>query len=158
MNIKEIKEILQLMADHGLNEIEIEKDGMKIKLKKGPTGKIIQESLGEEFSPRMASLRGSGDAMQPGVVAQSRNAQESPDIAVIKSPMVGTFYSAPAPDQPPYAPVGIKVKEGEVLCIVEAMKLMNEIKCEMSGTVVEVLVKNGQPVEFDQALFKIRKD
>ncbi len=100
-------------------------------------------------APRLDATQASG--------ASGGGVQESPNGATIKSPMVGTFYAAPAPDQPPYVSVGKQVKEGDVLCIVEAMKLMNEIKCEVSGTITEILVKNGQTVEFDQPLFKIEK-
>lgn len=152
MNIKEIKEMLQLMAEHGLNEIEIEKDGMKIKLKKGPSGKGISEESAEPMPSHPARYESS-----TAFASAPRLVEEAPNITVVKSPMVGTFYAAPGPDQPPYVSVGAKVKEGDVLCIIEAMKLMNEIKSEMNGTVIEVLVKNGQPVEFDQPFFKIQK-
>ena len=158
MNIKEIKEMLQLMAEHGLTEMEIEKDGLKIKLKKSPSGKIIAEEMREGPS-LVVPMPVSGESHfgAPVSTQSARAAQEAANITVVKSPMVGTFYSSPAPDQPPYVSDGQKVKEGDVLCIIEAMKLMNEIKCETSGTVAEVLVQNGQPVEFDQSLFRIQK-
>ncbi len=152
MNLKEMKEMLQLMAEHGLSEIEIEKDGLKIKFKKGHNGAVYREEI-----PSMQSMV----VPMPTVVEKSSQAlaPEASDanLHMIKSPMVGTFYASPAPDQPYYTGPGKKIKEGDVLCIIEAMKLMNEIKAEVSGTVLEVLVKNGQPVEFDQPLFKIQK-
>ena len=153
MNIKELKELLQLMADHGLHEIEIEKDGTKIRLKKGGAGKFMAET--GEGMPMLVPMPGVPSAV--AVSGEMPKAADAPNVASVKSPMVGTFYGSPAPDQPLYVTPGKKVKEGDVLCIVEAMKLMNEIKSEGSGTVLEVLVKNGQPVEFDQPLFKIQK-
>jgi len=78
-------------------------------------------------------------------------------VTIVRSPMVGTFYAAPAPDQPSYVSVGKEVKDGDVLCIIEAMKLMNEIKSELGGTVIEILVQNGQTVEYDQPILKIKK-
>ena len=153
MNIKEIKEVLQLMAEHGLTEIELEKDGMKIRLKKGVGGKISAEEI-RDFTPMVIPVPGRGESSGGGT---DPSHQESANTVLVKSPMVGTFYAAPAPDQPAYVTAGKAVKDGDVLCIVEAMKLMNEIKSEIQGTVVEVLVKNGQPVEFDQPLFKIQK-
>lgn len=155
INIKELKELLQLMADHGLNEIEFEKDGVKIKLKKGSEGKFTAEP--SDGMPIMMPVPTAGG---PAVLTAGREVLKAADpanVIVVRSPMVGTFYASPAPDQPVYVTPGKKVKEGDVLCIVEAMKLMNEIKCEVNGTVTEMLVKNGQPVEFDQPLFKIQK-
>ncbi len=156
MSIKEIKELLVLMQDHGLAELELEKDGLKIKLTKNTGGRTMMVERGIE-SPMIIPV----PVGEPGVSALAKSAKspaEAADVFVVKSPMVGTFYSAPAPDQPPYASPGQKVKDGDVLCIIEAMKLMNEIKCEMRGTVIEVLVNNGQAVEFDQPLFKVKKD
>ena len=158
MNIKEIKEMLQLMQEHHLTEVEIEKDGLKIRLKKGTNGAILSEETHAASMtipvPRMVEA-----ASAPAAAAHLNPAsvQESSNIYIVKSPMVGTFYAAPSPDQTAYATVGKRVKEGDVLCIVEAMKLMNEIKVEVSGQIVEILVKNGQPVEFDQPLFKVQK-
>ena len=156
MNIKEIKEILQLMTDHNLTEIEVEKDGIKIKLKKGTGGKMMTEEI-RDFSPMVVPIPSGMDAAAAGHAEGVRMGQEAANVVVVKSPMVGTFYTAPVPDQPPYVTVGKRVKDGDVLCIVEAMKLMNEIKCEIAGIVTEILVKNGQPVEFDQPLFRIQK-
>ncbi|MDD5218525.1 MAG: acetyl-CoA carboxylase biotin carboxyl carrier protein [Candidatus Omnitrophica bacterium] len=156
MNIKEIKELLVLMKEHELTEIEIEKDGLKIKLRKNLGGRTYVEHSLESptvILPAMKAAGGSAEAAEKaGAVPQ-----ESDDVALVRSPMVGTFYAAPAPDQPPYVNIGQAVKPGDVLCIVEAMKLMNEIKCEIAGTIMEVLVANGQPVEFDQPLFRIKK-
>jgi len=156
MNIKEIKEILNLMQEHNLGEIEIEKDGLKLKLKKTATGVNVEhapESQGVVIPfPKRAEASKSAAAAEAG----AGPAEEDPNVYVARSPMVGTFYSAPAPDQPAFASAGQSVKKGSVLCIVEAMKLMNEIKCEVDGKVEEVLVSNGQAVEFDQPLFRIK--
>lgn len=149
MTIKELKEMINLMQEHGLSELEIEKNGFKIRLKKGPSGAIVQEEV-YSMPARLSKEE---------KVAQKAESQpiEEVGITIIRSPMVGTFYAAPAPDAEPYAVRGKEVKVGDVLCIIEAMKLMNEIKTEVSGRVVDVLVENGQPVEFDQPLFKIQK-
>jgi len=155
MNTKEIKEILQLMKDFELCELEIEKEGMKIKLKKPGAGGMDDGTLTAVNALRLSSAQA---AILPAAPAQNAAPAAAADDAVsVRSPMVGTFYASPAPDQPAYAAVGQKVREGDVLCIIEAMKLMNEIKSEISGTVTEVLAANGKPVEFDQTLFKIRK-
>lgn len=155
MNIKEIKELLQLMAEHGLQEVELEKDGLKIKLKKGGSIRAVTDEIRDIPQTGFAPVV---DITQNAGTQAPRTTQEAADIVIVRSPMVGTYYAAPAPDQPLYASVGKKIQEGDVLCIIEAMKLMNEIKSEMSGILVEILVKNGQPVEFDQPLFKIKKD
>lgn len=154
MNIKEIKEMLQLMAEHSLSEIEIEKDGLKIKLRKAQGGRIVAEEM-SGLQPMMVPVPRAAE--KGGAPAAAPAPQDAANIYVVKSPMVGTFYASPAPDQPAYVSAGKRIKEGDVLCIVEAMKLMNEIKSEVHGTVVELLVKNGQPVEFDQPLFKVQR-
>ena len=148
MTIKELKEMINLMQEHGLTELEIEKNGFKIRLKKGPSGTIVQEGL--------TSLAGVSREEKPLQVSGAQPMEEA-GVTVIRSPMVGTFYVAPAPDAEPYVTRGKEVRAGDVLCIIEAMKLMNEIKTEVSGRVSDILVENGQPVGFDQPLFKIQK-
>jgi len=106
---------------------------------------VIPVPVGQEAAAQLAAMEGGGAP------------QDAADVVIVRSPMVGTFYGASAPDQPPYVNSGQQIKEGDVLCIVEAMKLMNEIKSEMGGTILEILVSNGQPVEYDQPLFKIKK-
>ena len=155
MNTKEIKEILNLMKEHGLSEIELEKEGMKLVLRKNASGQVLMQQPTFSSMPAMmpqglpASETTSGDSAPA-------SSGKSPGAVEIKSPMVGTFYSAPGPDQPQYVTVGQSVAEGDVLCIIEAMKLMNEIKAERSGVIEKILVKNGDPIEFDQPLFYIK--
>lgn len=152
MNVKEIKELLELMAEHNVAEIEIEKDNAKIKLRKLPNGQVMMQSAPQMMAPMQtiaqAPAQTSAPAAQPAV---------EEGVTIVRSPMVGTFYAAPAPDQPPYVTVGKVIKEGDVICIVEAMKLMNELKAEQSGTVIEILVQNGQTVEYDQPILKIKQ-
>ncbi len=154
MNIKEIKELLELMAEHNLGEIEVEKDDMKIKLRKLSSGRIVVDGAPQVMAPVHAALQ--TPAQTPATTPAGQLAVEE-GVTIVRSPMVGTFYAAPAPDQPPYVSVGKMIKEGDVLCIIEAMKLMNEIKAELGGTVVEILVQNGQTVEYDQPILKIKK-
>ena len=154
MNVKEIKELLELMAEHNVSEIEIEKDNAKIRLQKLPSGKITAEQA-QAIVPAMPVAAAPAAAPAPAPAAAAPQSEEG--VVVVRSPMVGTFYAAPAPDQPPYVSVGKTVKEGDVLCIIEAMKLMNEIKAEAGGAIVEILVQNGQTVEYDQPIMKIKK-
>lgn len=151
MNIKEIKEILVLMKENDLCEIEIEKEGIKLKLKKEASGQFVSEPVVQTVRSAVRSAQAAQESLPaPAPAANSGGTQ-------IKSPMVGTFYASPAPDQPAYVAVGQTVKPGDVLCIIEAMKLMNEIKSDIGGVVEEILVKNGEPLEFDQPLFRVRK-
>jgi acetyl-CoA carboxylase biotin carboxyl carrier protein len=147
MNIKEIKEMIALMNDNGLVELEIEKDGMRIRLKKTGagfetfTGPVVIEK--EKTSPASAAQ------------AQAAASKASSAAVEIKAPMVGTFYRAPSPEAPPYVEIGQVIESGQVICIIEAMKLMNEIKSEVKGKIVEILVDNAEPVEFGQPIFLI---
>ena len=149
--MKELKEMIALMQENGLSELEIEKNGIKVRLKKSGGGFV--RSGGDSGEVRMISEEDMEAALQSG----DKVAKEPEGTVIVRSPMVGTFYSAPAPDKPVYVTKGAEVKEDDVLCIVEAMKLMNEIKSEMSGRIIDILVANGQPVEFDQPLFKIQR-
>lgn len=146
MNLKEIREMINLMNEHDLTEIEVERDGAKIKIKKG--GVEVSETPRRpppEYPRDVQDLITDGEAAS----AAAANRKE------IKSPMVGTFYRAPSPEAPPFIEVGQIVEVGQVVCIVEAMKLMNEIKSEVRGKIAEVLVDNAQPVEFGQTLFTV---
>jgi acetyl-CoA carboxylase biotin carboxyl carrier protein len=154
MNIKEIKELLELMAEHNVGEIEIEKDNAKIKLRKMANGGVVMQSAPQVMAPMPTAMHAPAPASTPGAAAQ---AADEEGVTIVRSPMVGTFYASPAPDQPAYVSVGKAVKDGDVLCIIEAMKLMNEIKSELSGIVTEILVQNGQTVEYDQPILKIKK-
>ena len=154
MNIKEIKELLELMAEHNVGEIEIEKDNAKIKLRKMAGGGIVMQSTPQVGASVQTVIQAPVQANGPAAGAQPAVEE---GVTIVRSPMVGTFYAAPAPDQPAYASVGKVIKDGDVLCIIEAMKLMNEIKSELAGTVIEILVQNGQTVEYDQPIMKIKK-
>ena len=144
MNIKEIREMIQLMNENNLSEFELEKEGLKIRLRKGSGGVIEQIVLPAE-TPSSPSAVSKSKEEAPKTPAPGR--------PLIKSPMVGTFYSAPAPDAPPFVQVGSQIEAGQVVCIIEAMKLMNEIKSEIRGKIVEISVHNGDPVEFSQTIF-----
>jgi len=146
MNIKKVEEVVRLMEKHNLNEISIEEEGLKIHLRKGPGGEILEKAV------RMQS-----PVLTPHVetAAQAPPAKNGRNTVEITSPMVGTFYRAPAPDAKSFTDVGKTIKVGDVLCIIEAMKLMNEIKSEIKGKIVDILVENGAPIEFGQALFVV---
>ncbi len=150
MNIKEIKEMINLMNENELVELEVEKDGMRIRLKKtitdsaGFNGPVVieRQKMPESTHPREDNTSAITDKPQIKTVE-------------VKAPMVGTFYRAPSPEAPPYIEVGQVLESGQVVCIIEAMKLMNEIKSEIRGKVVEILVDNAEPVEFGQPMFII---
>ena len=147
LNLKELKDLIALMNENQLMELEVEREGTKIRLRKaGAHGEtVVMERLP---SARAADPVAAGPVPVPDIPAK-------PTGTEIKSPMVGTFYRAPAPDAPPFVEVGQPIAVGQVLCILEAMKLMNEIKSEIKGKILQILVENAQPVEFGQVLFII---
>ena len=152
MDLKEIKSIIDLMRKNSLSEFELEEKDFKIKLKRpigGSSGPAVTPVDDPEVTAYAPLSRQSGS---PAPAAASSTAND-PEI---KSPMIGTFYRTPSPDAAPYAEVGTEVGPETVVCIIEAMKVMNEIKAEARGVVTQVLVENGKPVEFGQPLFKIR--
>ncbi|NOZ62048.1 MAG: acetyl-CoA carboxylase biotin carboxyl carrier protein [Calditrichaeota bacterium] len=157
MRPKEIKKLIELVEESSISELEVSRFGRKVRISKNSSTTVVAASPA---------------AIAPSPAAAPAEAQQSPDrpeqkapqkemlaenIFEVKSPMVGTFYRAPAPDADPYVEVGDTVASNQVLCIIEAMKLMNEIECEVRGKVVEILAENGKPVEYDQALFRIEK-
>ena len=149
MNLKEIKEIITLMNENNLNEIEIEREGLKLKLRKSAGSDGLMASPTHYTVESLPALKAVPLAIPtaPGAVDASKNNKD------IKSPMVGTFYRAPSPEAESFVEVGQTVEVGQVVCIVEAMKLMNEIKSEVRGKITEVAVQNAEPVEFGQTLF-----
>jgi acetyl-CoA carboxylase biotin carboxyl carrier protein len=148
MNLKEIKEMIQLMNENGLSEFEMEKDGLKIRLRKGAGGVIESAVVAEPLARTQSGPSRTSEA-------SSREALSSAKRQTIQSPMVGTFYSSPAPDAASFVQVGAQIEPGQVICVIEAMKLMNEIKSEVRGKITEILVHNGDPVEFGQPIFVI---
>jgi acetyl-CoA carboxylase biotin carboxyl carrier protein len=149
MELDEIKKILEMMNEHELSEFEMEQDGFKISLKKG---QLIQVQPSAPIIMPMVP-----QAQPESATTQAAPVEEEAGVEFIPSPIVGTFYAAASPETPPFVEVGQAIKQNDVICVIEAMKVMNEIQSEVSGTVVEVLVSNGEPVEFDQPLFKIKK-
>jgi acetyl-CoA carboxylase biotin carboxyl carrier protein len=167
VNFEEIKELVEIISTRNVNEFELERAGIKIRISKNQpvaattltpaplvslTPPVAGGGAGTVVAPQSAP---SAPTSSPGSVPAPLEAEEE-GLLLIKSPMVGTFYAAPSPESPPYVTVGDEVSPGKVLCIVEAMKLMNEIESEVSGTVARVFPENGQPVEFGETLFSIR--
>jgi len=155
MDIKEIKAVIDLMRKNSLTEFEYEKDGTKIRIQRGPDGKpqVFTTTPGVATAPALVPVPLAIPTVAAPTPAPAPAAESLPSI---NSPMVGTFYASPAPDAPPYVSVGKVVTPESVVCIIEAMKVMNEIKAEMSGTITEILVESGKPVEFGKPLFRIR--
>ena len=142
MELKEIKELIGLMEEHGLAEVEVERDGLRIHLKKA--GAVLTETRAVPLPPAPAVSPAPGGEAPPAPASK---------LIEVKSPMVGTFYRSPSPESPSFVEEGQDIDVGQVVCIIEAMKLMNEIKSEVKGKLQKVLVENGEPVEFGQTLF-----
>jgi len=150
MNLKELKELIELIQQSGIEELELEKSGVKVRLKKARAS-VSRPSGAEEFP-----------SAPPVPVEIQKTPSPIPAPAAVPAgwltltaPVVGTFYRSPAPDADPYAEMGSVVKKGQILCVIEAMKLMNEIESEWDGKIVEILVENALPVEYGQPLFRI---
>lgn len=141
-----------------LSEFEVEEEGFKLKIKRDINGVPSAISRGSNPPFPLGEPTPVSPSPQAATPAASPMGAEEPGITYIKSPMVGTFYSAPSPESKPFATVGTKVAENTPVCIIEAMKIMNEIQAETKGTIVEILVENGQPVEYGQRLFKLKQD
>lgn len=147
MNLKEIKEMINLMNEHNLSEIEVEKGDLKIRLKKASAS--APEVIVERIQPAPSI------AATPAEQAPTKLGAEVKKLVEIKAPIVGTFYQAPSPDAAPFVEVDQEIEVGQVVCVIEAMKLMNEIKSEVKGKVVDILAENADPVEYGQILFLI---
>jgi acetyl-CoA carboxylase biotin carboxyl carrier protein len=156
MDLKLVKNLLDLISKTELNEVSIEEGDFKLKVKK-------QSDAPAQAAPMQFQMPAQQAPAQPAATAapadsgSAEKKESQPDGETVKSPIVGTFYEAPSPDSDPFVKVGDTVQKGDTLCIVEAMKIMNEIEAEFSGTVQKLLVEDGQPVEYDQPLFIIKK-
>ncbi len=164
MNQKEIKELIELLVEKDITEFELERGDMKVHVKRGNSATIVQvapalatvlPSPTSVASPPASSAAPAPTTPAPPV--QAEEAAPDADLFIVKSPIVGTYYEAPSPGTPPFVKVGDTVQEGQVLCIIEAMKLMNEIEAEVSGVIAKMLVANGSPVEYGMPLFAIRQ-
>ena len=156
MDLTEIRKIMKLMDEHGLSQFQYEKEDFNLKLKKGTDLEEIQKLIASVPS-------GGGQIAAPVPAAASAVAtapdgetSEGPSGEAIFSPMVGTFYRKPSPDDPDFVNVGDTINEGQTLCIIEAMKVMNEIKAERSGTIIQICVDDGIPVQFGDDLFRVQ--
>jgi acetyl-CoA carboxylase biotin carboxyl carrier protein len=164
VDLPEIEKLLDFMRKHGLEEFEYERQGFRIRLKKpsspsyafpsGQAPEIVVASAAPHASQASAAAPGAAPAAAQH--APAADAMRAEDLHIVKSPIVGTFYVAAGPDADPFVSIGSKVETGQVLCIIEAMKLMNEIESDAAGEVVRIFVENGHPVEYGEALFGIR--
>lgn len=157
MKAKEIRDLIDFISNSGLEEVNIETDEFKIKVKRSNEVSVQAAPVVTAAPTPVASAPAApqASAAAPSAPATDTPAPAASNQAEIKSPMIGTFYNSPNPDSPAFVQVGDKVKAGDTVCIVEAMKLFNEIESDVSGTIVEILVDNASPVEYDQPLFRV---
>jgi acetyl-CoA carboxylase biotin carboxyl carrier protein len=156
--LEQIEQLLNYMSEHNLEEFEFENGSVRIRLKKPSAAPIYATSARPHAAPEIivAGAHGASSAAPAPAPAAHAPASASEDLHLVKSPIVGTFYGAPSPGAEPFVKVGGFIESGQTLCIVEAMKLMNEIESDMSGEVLRIFAENGQPVEYGQPLFGIR--
>ncbi len=162
MDLEDIRQILELMREHELAEFELERDGGKIRLRKnvmptwsGPAG-LASGAPPAGYLPHVVAGPADASTRGPSAPVAEAPAGDDTSLAIMKSPIVGTFYRSSEPGAKPFAEVGQRVKKGDVLCIIEAMKLMNEINAECDGELVRVYVENGQAVQFGERLFAVK--
>lgn len=163
MNQKELKELIEFLIEKDISEFELERGDVKVRIKRGadaqPVSVITPMAAVPAMTPMAAAAPVTPASATPTPAASQTPAvpaQAEEELHLVKSPIVGTFYEAPGPGAPPFVKPGDTVQAGQVLCIIEAMKLMNEIESDMAGEVVKVLAANGKPVEYGQPLFSIR--
>jgi len=150
MDLRKLKKLIDLVQESGIAELEITEGEEKVKIVKGGAATAAATT-----SAASDTVPASKDAKPPTAAPTAQEPEAAPEGQLVKAPMVGTFYRSPSPDAKPFVEVGQAVKKGDTVCIIEAMKLMNEIETDVSGVVKEILVENGQPVEYGQPLFVI---
>jgi acetyl-CoA carboxylase biotin carboxyl carrier protein len=150
MDIRKVKKLIELLEESGIAEIEIKEGEESVRISRMPTGAAVPQFISAPMAAPVAATVGA-----PAVAAAAAHSRRKDDENVVPAPMVGTFYAAATPTAKPFVQVGDEVKVGEVLCIIEAMKMMNQIECDRAGKVTAIMVNNGDPVEFGQPLFVI---
>jgi acetyl-CoA carboxylase biotin carboxyl carrier protein len=155
MDLRKLKKLIDLVQESGIAELEITEGEEKVRIARGGAVTVAQGQAAPVSAPAAAPASAPAPASAAAPAPAAPEPAAASDGHAMKSPMVGTFYRAPSPDAKPFVEVGQVVKEGQTMCVIEAMKLMNEIEADASGTVKAVLVENGQPVEYGQALFII---
>ncbi len=153
MDIKQIQDLIKFVAKSGVNEVAIEEKDFKITIKTNQEPTYV--TAGVPVAAPAPVVPQAAPAQQPQAAAEPAPAEDTSKYLTIKSPMIGTFYRSPSPDKPVFVNVGDEIGSGKVVCIIEAMKLFNEIEAEISGKIVKVLVDDAQPVEYDQPLFLV---
>jgi len=153
VDLAEVRRILDFMKEQGLDELEYKRGELRVRLKRSGASPVYTAA---QTAPRPSPAAPVPAAAPAGATASSDPPLPTENLHIVKSPIVGTFYATPSPDAPPFVKVGDAVKKGQVLCIIEAMKLMNEIEADQDGEIARVLVETGQPVEYGQPLFAIR--
>jgi acetyl-CoA carboxylase biotin carboxyl carrier protein len=160
MNLKEIKELIELMTEKDISELELERAGVRLRISRVRRAAVeagVPASVLPAAAPAVAANPAAvAPAPAPAAPPAAPPAEPREDLHIVKSPIVGTFYEAPAPGAPPFVKVGDPVQPGKVLCVIEAMKLMNEIESDVAGEILKRFVENAQPVEYGEALFAIR--
>ena len=157
MNLDDIRQILDLVREHDLAEFELERDGLKVRVRKAGSNVTLVSPAPAVALPMAAPAVASPATAASATPATAASAANEPvDLAIIKSPIVGTFYRAPEPGAANFVEVGDSVRKGQVLCIIEAMKLMNEIECDTDGEVSAIYIENGRPVQFGDRLFAVK--
>ncbi len=155
MDIKQIQELIRFVSKSGVNEVSLEQKDFKITIKTNQGGTVVQSTVPVQQHVVAAPAPVAAAPAAAAPVAAAAPAADTSNYITIKSPMIGTFYHSPTPDKPAFVNIGDEVKAGDVVCIVEAMKLFNEIESEVSGRIVKILVQNASPVEYDQPLFLV---
>ena len=153
MDLRKLKKLIDLVQESGIAELEITEGEERVRIARGGAVSVTPNS--GSATPVAVAPASAAIAQLPAATAVAAPAEGAPEGHIVKSPMVGTFYRAPSPDAKPFVEVGGTVKAGDTICVLEAMKLMNEIEADASGTIKAILVENGQPVEYGQALFII---
>jgi acetyl-CoA carboxylase biotin carboxyl carrier protein len=155
MDIKQIQDLIRFVSKSGVNEVSIEQEGFKITIKTNQAPTYVNATMPADYHPAAAAPAPAAAASAPSAAPPAEAPVDTSKYITVRSPMIGTFYRSASPEKPIFVNVGDEIKPGDVLCIIEAMKLFNEIEAEVSGRVVKILADNASPVEYDQPLFLV---